>query len=106
MRSVRLKLRQVYLPAEMGEMRHWLDCNRYEPTSFACYQENDEIFICIEFRSEEAAAAFAKRFNGEIRPSLAFISPQPTADSEETGRKRQRRRSSSRYPRQEHRSVR
>jgi hypothetical protein len=106
MRSVRLKLHQVYLPAEMGEMRHWLDCNRYEPTSFACYQENDETLICVEFRSEEAAAASAKRFNGEIRPSLAFVSPQPTADNEETGRKRQRRRSSSSYTLQEHRSVR
>ena len=38
MPSVRLKLHQVYLPAEMGEMRHWLDRNQYEPTSFACYQ--------------------------------------------------------------------
>ena len=106
MPSVRLKLYQVYLPAEMGEMRHWLDRNQYEPTSFACYQENDKILICVEFRSEEASAAFAKRFNGEIRPSLAVVPPQPTADNEETGRKRQRRRSSSRYPRREHRSVR
>jgi hypothetical protein len=106
MRSVRLKLHQAYLPAEMGEMRHWLDCNQYEPTSFACYQENDEILICVEFRSEVAAIAFAKRFTGEIRPALAFGSPRPTADNEETGRKRQRRRSSSRYPRQEHCSVR
>jgi hypothetical protein len=101
--SVRVRLHQAHLSAEMVEMRSWLDRNQCEPTRFDCYQGDDDILLCVEFRREETAEAFAKRFDGEIRSSSAFISPQPTIAAE-TDRKRQRRRISRRYPHQERRS--
>jgi hypothetical protein len=103
MRSVRVRLHHAHLSAEMVEMRSWLDRNQYEPTRFDCYQGDDDILLCVEFRREETAEAFAKRFDGEIRSSPAFISPEPTIAAE-TDRKRQRRRISRRYPHQERRS--
>jgi len=104
MRGVRLKLEQARFSAEMAEMRRWLDHYQYEPTRFDCYQQDDEILVCVEFRREDVAAAFAGRFDGEIKTSSAFASPQRIADDENTDRKRQRWRSNSRYPRQERRS--
>jgi hypothetical protein len=100
MHMVRVRLHEVHLSAEMAEMRSWLDRNQYEPTRFDCHQDDDDILLCVEFRREEAAKAFAKRFDGEIRSSSAIMSPI----AYEIDRKRQRRRISRRYPHQGRRS--
>ena len=76
MRSVRLRLRREYFSAEMVEMRRWLDHNQYEPTRFDCYQNDDEIILSVDFRREEAAEAFAKRFDGEIVIGGSFATAQ------------------------------
>ena len=67
MGSVRVRLNQARLSADMVEMRCWLDRNQHDPMRFDCHQNGDEILVCIEFSRKEAAQAFAKRFDGEIR---------------------------------------
>jgi hypothetical protein len=76
MRSVRLRLQKEYFSAEMVEMRRWLDRNQYEPARFDCYQNDAEIILSVDFRREEAAEAFANRFDGEIVIGVSFVTAQ------------------------------
>ena len=105
MRRVRLRLHQEHFSTEMEEMRRWLDQDQYEPTSFGCYQKDDEILIYVEFRREDAAVAFGKRFDGEIGTPSALVFPQPASDEAKTDHERLRRLpSGSRSPRRLRRS--
>ena len=52
----------VELFATLVEIREWLDCNRYEPVRFKYDQDGDDVVLSVDFKTDVAASAFAKRF--------------------------------------------
>jgi basic membrane lipoprotein Med (substrate-binding protein (PBP1-ABC) superfamily) len=78
MQIVKVRLPAGDLSREMAAMREWLDSNRYEPAKFTCDQDGVDVVVSVNFMLDEAAAAFAKRFDGEDGPksSLGDSAPQ------------------------------
>jgi hypothetical protein len=54
-------------------MREWLDSTRYEPAKFDCNQDGVDVVLSVEFMLDEAARAFAKRFDGEEDGPKSFV---------------------------------
>jgi basic membrane lipoprotein Med (substrate-binding protein (PBP1-ABC) superfamily) len=68
MQIVKVRLSAADLSREMAAMREWLDNNRYEPAKFDCDQDGVDVVLSVEFMLDEAAKAFAKRFDGKDGP--------------------------------------
>ena len=62
MRSVTVRVLAADLAREMVAMRSWLDSSGYEPTRFDCDQRGADVVVSIDFKLDEAAAAFASHF--------------------------------------------
>jgi hypothetical protein len=67
-RTIKLRLTAGGLSRKMAEMREWLDSNGYEPSRFSCDQEQDIVVVSVDFMSDAAAEAFARRFYGDTGP--------------------------------------
>ena len=73
MRTVKVRLREADLSAEMAAMRVWLDRNGHEARGFNCNQSGDEVILSVDFMIDAAAEAFAARFDGGSIPAPARI---------------------------------
>ena len=62
MYTITIRLNMVELFATLVEIREWLDCNRYEPVRFKYDQDEDDVVLSVDFKTDVAASAFAKRF--------------------------------------------
>ena len=58
--TIRLKALEFFVA--IVEIREWLDCNRYEPVRFKYDQDEDDVVLSVDFKTDVAASAFAKRF--------------------------------------------
>ena len=78
MQIVKVRLPAADLPRALAAMREWLDSTRYEPATFDCNQEGVDVVLSVKFMLDEAAEAFARRFDGEDGPksSVGDSSPQ------------------------------
>jgi hypothetical protein len=68
--TVVLKANEFY--AAIVEMRKWLDCNRHNPVRFKYDQGDDDIVLSVDFKTDAAASAFAKRFDGSDSRRTAY----------------------------------
>jgi hypothetical protein len=68
MRTITVRLPADEFSSMMITMREWLDCNRYEPIRFKYDQDEDAVVVSIDFQTDAAAEAFARRFDGEGGP--------------------------------------
>ena len=62
MHTITIRLKAVGFFAALVEIREWLDCNRYEPVRFKYDQDEDDVVLSVDFKTDVAASAFAKRF--------------------------------------------
>jgi hypothetical protein len=78
MQIVRVRVPAADLSRELAAMREWLDSTRYEPAKFDCNQDGVDVVLAVEFMLDEAARAFARRFDGKDGPksSVRDSSPQ------------------------------
>jgi hypothetical protein len=78
MQIVRVRVPAADLSRELAAMREWLDSTRYEPAKFDCNQDGVDVVLAVEFMLDEAARAFARRFDGKAGPksSAGDSSPQ------------------------------
>jgi len=67
MRVIELRVSRATLASSMGEMRGWLDRNRFSEVGFQTATQGSEILIRIEFATEDMARAFQQEF-GERLP--------------------------------------
>jgi len=63
MTTITIRLNAIEFFTAVVEIRDWLDCNRYQPVRFKYDQEDDNVVLSVDFETEAAAAAFAKRFD-------------------------------------------
>ena len=68
MQIVKVRVPAADLSRELAAMREWLDSTRYEPAKFDCNQDGVDVVLSVEFMLDEAAWAFAKRFDGKDGP--------------------------------------
>jgi hypothetical protein len=61
-RAVTIGLKAVEIFAALVEIREWLDCHQYEPVRFKYDQDEDDVILSVDFKTDVAASAFAKRF--------------------------------------------
>ena len=66
MRVIELRVSHTTLASAMGEMRGWLDRNRFSEVGFRTASEGSEILIRLEFPTADMASAFQQAF-GESR---------------------------------------
>jgi hypothetical protein len=71
MHTITIRLKAVEFFVAIVEIREWLDCNRYEPVRFKYDQDEDDVVLSVDFKTEAAASAFARRFGGlrQLSPS-------------------------------------
>ena len=62
MHTITIRLKTVEFFAALVEIREWLDCNRYEPVRFKYDQDEDDVVLSVDFKTDVAVSAFAKRF--------------------------------------------
>jgi hypothetical protein len=62
MHTITIRLKAVEFFAALVEIREWLDRNRYEPVRFKYDQDEDDVVLSVDFKTDVAASAFAKRF--------------------------------------------
>ena len=74
MQIVKVRVPAADLSRELAAMREWLDSTRYEPAKFDCNQDGVDVVLSVEFMLDEAAKAFAGRFDG-----VYHSAPQPTS---------------------------
>jgi len=74
MRSVTVRLCAAEFAARMTAMSEWLDTNRYEPTRYKYDHGEDAVLVTVDFTAEQAAEAFAARFDGVHQLSSQAIS--------------------------------
>ena len=65
MQIVKVRVPAADLSRELAAMREWLDSTRYAPAKFDCNQDGVDVVLSVEFMLDEAARAFARRFDGE-----------------------------------------
>ena len=59
------------LPERMNRMRVWLDHQRYAPSRFQVFDEDEQSTGCrVYFNAEEEAVAFAQQFGGRVLEGL------------------------------------
>jgi hypothetical protein len=63
MRTVTIRVRAAEFAERMTAMRIWLDDHRFEPSTFKCSQDGDEVAIEVAFKVAVEAEAFWARFN-------------------------------------------
>ena len=63
MRVIELRVNRLAFAASMGEMRGWLDRNRFSEVGFQTATEGSEILIRLEFPTSDMAAAFRQEFS-------------------------------------------
>jgi hypothetical protein len=68
MHTITVGLRAVEFVAAIVEIREWLVCNRFEPIRFKYDQYEDDVVLSVDFGTDAAAVAFAKRFDGLRQP--------------------------------------
>jgi hypothetical protein len=56
------RIETVEFFAALLEIREWLDCNRYGPVRFKYDQDENDVVLSVDFKTDVAASAFAKRF--------------------------------------------
>ena len=71
MRVIELRVSRLTLASAMGEMRGWLDRNRFSEVGFQTATKGSEVLIRLEFPTEDMARAFQQEFGQ--RPSLPSI---------------------------------
>jgi hypothetical protein len=57
------------LDDRMNRMRAWLDHQRFQPSSFRLRRVGDRQAVCVLFKTEDEAAAFAGEFGGSLLSS-------------------------------------
>ena len=62
MRVIELRVNCLAFAASMGEMRGWLDRNRFSEVGFQTATEGSEILIRLEFPTEQMSSAFQRQF--------------------------------------------
>lgn len=50
----------------MSGIREWLDAQRFEPDTFRCNTDEENVTFRLEFRNESEAAACASAFGGRV----------------------------------------
>jgi hypothetical protein len=57
--TITTRLKAVEFFVAIVEIREWLDCNRYEPVRFKYDQDEDDVVLSVDFKTEAAASTFA-----------------------------------------------
>lgn len=71
MHAVDIEVQPGDLSHQMSAMRIWLDENRFKSSTFSCRDVGYAVHVSVEFRVARQAAAFARRFRGLARGSVA-----------------------------------
>jgi hypothetical protein len=59
MHTITIRLKSVEFFVAIVEIREWLDCNRCKPVRFKYDQDEDDVVLSVDFKTEAAASAFA-----------------------------------------------
>ena len=64
--TVHVHLDKKRLVARMSEMRIWLDAHRYEPDLFQYQMAGRGAVVCVDFKFQREAFAFAEAFDRSV----------------------------------------